>query len=82
MPLLGGIMRDSQRGFEAMATAVKARVEALGGGDLRTAGCPTDQRSSGRRPGADIAPTGCIKWAFRFGPRALFAAEIVLSSVK
>ena len=30
VPLLGGIMRDSQRGFEAMASAVKARVEALG----------------------------------------------------
>jgi hypothetical protein len=32
VPLLGGIMRDSQRGFEAMASAVKARVEALGAG--------------------------------------------------
>lgn len=29
VPLLGGIMRDSQRGFEAMAAAVKARAEAL-----------------------------------------------------
>jgi hypothetical protein len=29
VPLLGGVMRDSQRGFEAMAAAVKARVEAL-----------------------------------------------------
>ena len=32
VPLLGGIMRDSQRGFEAMTTAVKARVEALPAG--------------------------------------------------
>ncbi len=28
VPLLGGIMRDSQRGFEAMAAAVKARAES------------------------------------------------------
>jgi len=27
VPLLGGIMRDSQRGFELMAAAVKARAE-------------------------------------------------------
>ena len=28
LPVLGGIMRDSQRGFEEMARAVKARAEA------------------------------------------------------
>jgi hypothetical protein len=27
LPLLGGIMRDSQRGFEDFAAAVKARAE-------------------------------------------------------
>ena len=32
VPLLGGIMRDSQRGFELMAAAVKARAEGLGAG--------------------------------------------------
>jgi hypothetical protein len=32
VPLLGGIMRDSQRGFETMAAAVKARVDALAAG--------------------------------------------------
>jgi hypothetical protein len=32
VPLLGGIMRDSQRGFELMAAAVKARAEGRGGG--------------------------------------------------
>jgi hypothetical protein len=32
VPLLGGIMRDSQRGFELMAEAVKARAEVLGAG--------------------------------------------------
>ena len=30
VPLLGGIMRDSQRGFELMAAAVKARAEGRG----------------------------------------------------
>ena len=29
VPLLGGIMRDSQRGFELMAAAIKARAEVL-----------------------------------------------------
>ena len=32
VPLLGGIMRDSQRGFELMTAAVKARAEVLGAG--------------------------------------------------
>jgi hypothetical protein len=30
VPVLGGIMRDSQRGFELMAAAVKARAEGQG----------------------------------------------------
>jgi hypothetical protein len=30
VPVLGGIMRDSQRGFELMAAAVKARAEGRG----------------------------------------------------
>jgi hypothetical protein len=30
VPMLGGIMRDSQRGFELMAAAVKARAEGRG----------------------------------------------------
>ena len=33
LPFLGGIMRDSQRGFEEMAAAVKARAEKTAAAD-------------------------------------------------